>query len=457
MIEFVFVLVGVVLLFLVDVVVVVCYDVFVQVDVDVFVCVVDIWCVVDGFVVDLYLYYGVLIGFGVFVMMFIVFDCCLQLQVSLICLYVVGIGVEVECEVVCGFQLLCLQIFVFGCIGVCLVVVDIYVVLFNESIMFVVWEYGLFGCLGDLVFFVYIVLVVMGEGDVCDVFGVLVFVVEVLVVVGIELFIFVEKEGFVFINGIDGMFGMLVFVLYDFEMFLFIVDFVVVMLVELQFGIDVVFVVDLMVFCVQMGQVEFVVNFCVFFGDFFMVVSYKGLDDGCVQDVYLLCCLFQVYGVVCDIFVYVMLIVGCEFVSVIDNLVIMFDGCIELNGNFYGVLVVVVFDFFVILVVDVVLVFECCIDCVFDLVWSYGFLFFFVDEVGVDFGFMIVQYVVVGIVFEFKCFVVFVLVDLIFLFVMQEDYVLMGWVVVCKLCCVIDGFGCVFVIEIFIGVCVFDL
>lgn len=74
------------------------------------------------------------------------------------------------------------------------------------------------------------------------------------------------------------------------------------------------------------------------------------------------------YGAVWDIVDYVCIVVGCEFVVVIDNLVVIFDGWVELNGNFYGVLVGYVLDFFVIVVVDVASMSEWCIDWFFDKV-----------------------------------------------------------------------------------------
>lgn len=74
-----------------------------------------------------------------------------------------------------------------------------------------------------------------------------------LVVVGLELVIFVVKEGLVLINGIDGMFGMFVFVVYDFDVLFWVVDVVVVMSVEVLFGIDWLFVDDLMVLCLYLG------------------------------------------------------------------------------------------------------------------------------------------------------------------------------------------------------------
>jgi len=87
--------------------------------------------------------------------------------------------------------------------------------------------------------------------------------------------------------------------------------------------------------------------------------------------------------------VYVCLVVEVELCFVIDNLMVFLDGCVEFCGNFYGVLVVFVCDFFVIVIVDVGLISEWCIDWLLDVSCFYGLLLFMVMDLGVDFGLML--------------------------------------------------------------------
>lgn len=175
-------------------------------------------------------------------------------------------------------MILCFKMMVFGYIGVCLKVVIVYVDLFNFGFVLVVGEYGFFGCLGDFVLLVYCVFVLIGEGIVFIFDGDEVDVVIGLVQVGLKFVFLCEKEGLVFINGIDGMFSQFIMVLVDFDVFVLMVDLVIVMIVQVLCGIDWVFVFDFQVLWFYLGQVILVVNIFVLLEGFdFIQVGCEGV------------------------------------------------------------------------------------------------------------------------------------------------------------------------------------
>lgn len=238
-------------------------------------------------------------------------------------------------EVVCGMLLLWVQLLLLGYLGVCVEVVELLFVFFNVDVLLVVLLQGSVGVLGDFVLLVYFVFGLIGLGDI-EYQGQVCFVVDVLVEFGLSLVQLQVKEGLVFINGMQLMGSLFVLVLYDVQVLLGMVNFVVVMMVEVCYGLYWFFQFDVVGLCLYFGVLVVVVELCEFLVGFEIVFSYL-IGDGKVQDVYLLWVVLQVYGVMWDVLVQVECVLVVEFVLVIDNLLIFFEmGEVVFGGNFYG-------------------------------------------------------------------------------------------------------------------------
>lgn len=413
--------------------------------------------VIDALAADPHPHYGVSTGFGALATTFIAPERRHQLQASLIRSHAAGTGVEVEREVVRALQLLRLQTLASGRTGVRPVVVETYAAMLNAGVTAVVREYGSLGCSGDLAPLAHIALAALGEGDVRDASGALVPASDALTAAGIDPLVLVEKEGLALINGTDGMLGMLLLALHDFEMLLTTADLAAAMSIESQFGTDAVFAADLMALRPQTGQALSAANLRSFLAGSPMVASHAGPEDGRVQDAYSLRCSPQVHGAARDTMEHAATIASRELASVIDNPVITIDGRIESNGNFHGAPVAAVLDFLAISVADVASVSERRTDRALDPARSRGLPPFLAHEVGVDSGLMIAQYAAAGIVSELKRLAVPASVDSIPSSAMQEDHVSMGWAAARKLRRAIDGLTRVLAIEVLTGARALDL
>lgn len=87
-----------------------------------------------------------------------------------------------------------------GVFGVCIELICLIEVMLECGVILLILEKGFVGVLGDLVLFVYMIVVMMGYGEVFYV-GECMDGVFVLCKVGLEFVVFVVKEGFVLING----------------------------------------------------------------------------------------------------------------------------------------------------------------------------------------------------------------------------------------------------------------
>lgn len=373
-----------------------------------------------------------------------------KFQCFIVLFYVVGVGEVLDDVMVWLVMLFKVNSLVCGFFGICCKVIDVLIVLINVEVYLYILLKGLVGVFGDLVLLVYMLLVLIGESWVCYC-GEWLLVVEVLVVVGLELLILVVKEGLVLFNGIQ------VFIVYVLCGLFEVEDLFVVVIVcggfsvEVMFGLWVLFDVCIYVVCGQCGQIDVVVVYC----DLFIVSSevvcfYEKCDK--VQDFYLLCCQLQVMGVCLIQMCQVVEVLEIEVNVVFDNLLVfVVEGDVIFGGNFYVELVVMVVDNLVLVLVEIGLLLEWCILLMMDM-YMLQLLLFLVVNGGVNFGFMIVQVIVVVLVSDNKVLVYLVSVDSLLILVNQEDYVLMVlnvgkwfWVMVENVCGI-------FVVE-WLGVC----
>ena len=244
--------------------------------------------------------YGISTGFGALATRHIDPESRAALQRSLIRSHAAGMGEPVEPEVVRALMLMRLKTLASGHTGVRPVVAETMAALLNSGITPAVREYGSLGCSGDLAPLSHVALVLMGEGEVIDDAGKAVDAAPVLAAHGITPLQLEPKEGLALINGTDGMLGMLILALRDFQQLLKLADLTAAMSVEALLGTDRVFRPELHTIRPHPGQAASAANLLRLLEDSGVVASHRGPDCNRVQDAYSLRCAPQVAGAARD-------------------------------------------------------------------------------------------------------------------------------------------------------------
>jgi histidine ammonia-lyase len=290
----------------------------------------------------------------------------------------------------------------------------------------------------------------MGEGEVIGEDGEAVESAPVLLERGISPLVLEPKEGLALINGTDGMLGMLILALLDFERLLKVADVTAAMSVEAQLGTDRVFLPELHAIRPHPGQAASAANLLTLLRDSGVVASHRGPDCNRVQDAYSLRCAPQVAGAARDTLAHAATVAGRELDSIIDNPVVLLDqDRVESNGNFHGAPVAYVLDFLAIAVADLGSIAERRTDRMLDVARSHGLPPFLADDPGVDSGLMIAQYTQAALVSENKRLANPASVDSIPSSAMQEDHVSMGWSAARKLRTSLDNLTRILAVELF--------
>jgi histidine ammonia-lyase len=403
--------------------------------------------------------YGISTGFGALATRHIDPELRAALQRSLIRSHAAGLGEIVEPEVIRALVLLRLKTLASGQTGVRPVVAETMAALLNAGITPAVREYGSLGCSGDLAPLAHAALVLMGEGEVVGEDGKATAAGPVLAAHGIAPLELAPKEGLALINGTDGMLGMLVMAIRDFERLLKTADISAAMSVEAQLGTDRVFRPELHAIRPHPGQAASAANLMSILADSAIMASHRG-DNTCnrVQDAYSLRCAPQVAGAARDTVAHAASVAGRELASIVDNPVVLIEeGRVESNGNFHGAPVAYVLDFLAIASADLASIAERRTDRMLDVSRSHGLPPFLADDPGVDSGLMIAQYTQAALVSENKRLAVPASVDSIPSSAMQEDHVSMGWSAARKLRASLENLGRVLSIELLTAARALDL
>jgi histidine ammonia-lyase len=408
--------------------------------------------------------YGISTGFGALATRHIDASLRTALQRSLIRSHAAGMGPLVEPEVIRALMLLRLRTLATGHTGVRPVVAEAMAALLNSAITPAVREFGSLGCSGDLAPLAHVALVLMGEGEVLDGHGAPVDAAPVLAAHGIAPLVLEPKEGLALINGTDGMLGMLVLALRDFEELLKTADVTAAMSVEALLGTDRVFLPQLQAIRPHPGQAASAANLVTLLADSAIVASHRGPDCNRVQDAYSLRCAPQVAGAARDTFAHACLVAERELASIIDNPVVLLGadvsgslGAVESNGNFHGAPLAFVLDFLAIAAAEVGSIAERRTDRMLDVARSHGLPPFLADDPGVDSGLMIAQYTQAALVSENKRLAVPASVDSIPSSAMQEDHVSMGWSAARKLRAALDNLARILGVELLTAARALDL
>jgi histidine ammonia-lyase len=393
--------------------------------------------------------YGISTGFGALATRHIDPELRAALQRSLIRSHAAGMGDLVEAEVVRALMLMRLKTLASGHTGVRPVVAQTMAALLNSGVTPAVREYGSLGCSGDLAPLSHVALVLMGEGEVIGAEGKAVDAGPVLAAHGITPVELEPKEGLALINGTDGMLGMLILALRDFEQLLKLADLTAAMSVEALLGTDHVFRPELHAIRPHPGQAASAANLLRLLEDSGVVASHRGPDCNRVQDAYSLRCAPQVAGAARDTLAHAALVAERELAAVIDNPVVLLDEeRVESNGNFHGAPVAFVLDFLAIAAAEVGSIAERRTDRMLDVARSHGLPPFLAHDPGVDSGLMIAQYTQAALVSENKRLAVPASVDSIPSSAMQEDHVSMGWSAARKLRSALDNLTRILTVEL---------
>ncbi|HJZ35039.1 MAG TPA: aromatic amino acid lyase, partial [Solirubrobacterales bacterium] len=269
-------------------------------------------------------------------------------------------------------------------------------------------------------------LPLLGEGVVRDADGELLDAADALAAAGLAPIELMAKEGLALINGTDGILGMLVLALRDFELLLKAADLSAALSVEALLGTDRAFAEDLVALRPQPGQQVSAANLRRLLADSAVVASHR-YGDTRVQDAYSLRCAPQVNGAARDALGHAGRTADYELESAIDNPMVMPDGRVESCGNFHGAPLGLACDLLAIASADVGAIAERRTDRLLDKVRSEGLPPFLADDAGVNSGLMIGHYTQAAMVAENRRLAVPASSDTLSTSASQEDHVSMAW------------------------------
>ena len=402
--------------------------------------------------------YGISTGFGALATRHIDPELRAALQRALIRSHAAGMGPLVEPEVVRALVLLRLKTLATGHTGVRPVVAETMAALLNAGITPAVREYGSLGCSGDLAPLAHVALVLMGEGEVIGEDGKETDAGPVLDAHGITPLVLEPKEGLALINGTDGMLGMLILAMHDFDRLLKLADLTAAMSIEALLGTDRVFRPELHAIRPHPGQAASAANLLKLLENSGVVASHRGPDCNRVQDAYSLRCAPQVAGAARDTLAHAATVAERELASIIDNPVVLLgEDRVESNGNFHGAPVAFVLDFLAVAAAEVGSIAERRTDRMLDPARSHGLPPFLADDPGVDSGLMIAQYTQAALVSDNKRLAAPASVDSIPSSAMQEDHVSMGWSAARKLRTSLDNLTRILSVELLTAARALDL
>jgi histidine ammonia-lyase len=371
-------------------------------------------------------HYGVSTGFGSLATVSIEPERREELQRALIRSHAAGMGPPVEREVVRAMILLRARTLSMGASGARPEVAEGLLALLDAGITPLVPEHGSLGASGDLAPLAHCALVLLGEGSVVDPSGELVPASAALAEAGLEPLVLGPKEGLALINGTDGILGMLILALHDFDELLRIADIAAAMSVEALLGTDRAFAADLLALRPQPGQAVSAANMQRLLSGSPIVASHRHGDPR-VQDAYSLRCAPQVIGAARDTAEHAWRVANAELLSAIDNPMVLPDGRIESCGNFHGAPLGFACDFLAIAAAEVGAIAERRTDRLLDAARSHGLPPFLAEDAGVNSGLMIAQYTQAAMVAENRRLAAPASVDSLPTSAMQEDHVSMGW------------------------------
>ncbi|MDW5299262.1 MAG: histidine ammonia-lyase [Sedimentibacter sp.] len=378
--------------------------------------------IVDDFVENGDVVYGITTGFGKFSDVSISKDESKLLQKNLIVTHAVGAGKPFDTEIVRGIILLRINNLAKGYSGAKLETIQTMIDMLNKKVHPVVPQKGSLGASGDLAPLAHMVLPMIGLG-IAEYGGEVMSGEEAMKKAGIPVIELTSKEGLALINGTPVMTAVGALVVYDALNLVKISDIAASLSFEAQNGI--VSALDHKIHEVRphKGQMDTARIMLQLLSESKMTTKQGEIR---VQDAYSLRCTPQVHGASKDAINYVKEKVEIEINSVTDNPIIFPETKEGISGgNFHGQPMALSFDFLGIALAELADISERRLERLVNPSLS-GLPAFLVEHGGINSGFMIVQYSAASLVSENKILAHPASVDSIPSSANQEDHVSMG-------------------------------
>ena len=404
---------------------------------------------VDKFVKDDRIVYGITTGFGKFSDVKVGGEETKTLQKNLIFSHACGVGNMLSEENARGILLLRANALAKGFSGIRLSTLNTLLEMLNKGVHPLIPEKGSLGSSGDLAPLSHMVLVMLGEGEAIYK-GEHLSGKEAMDRAGIKTVELVEKEGLALINGTQVMTAIGAQVLYDTMNLSKTLDIAASLTIEALNGIVDAFDSRVQSARGQIGQIKTGENILKLLDGSQMTTRQGELR---VQDAYSIRCLPQVHGASKDCFDYVKEKIEIEMNAATDNPLIFVDEeDVISGGNFHGQPMALSFDFLGIAISELANISERRLERLVNPSLSNGLPAFLTENGGLNSGFMIVQYSAASLVSENKILAHPASVDSIPSSANQEDHVSMGTIAARKAGQILDNARKVIAMEI-LGAC----
>lgn len=378
---------------------------------------------VDRFVEEERVVYGITTGFGKFSDVVISCEETVQLQRNLIISHSCGVGEPLSEEAVRGIMLLRANALSKGLSGIRLSVVKTLIDMLNKKVHPIIPEKGSLGASGDLAPLAHMVLVMIGEGEAIY-NGIRMSGREAMDRAGISPVTLVAKEGLALINGTQVMTSIGALALYDAINLSKISDIAAALTMEALNGIT--DAMDPRVHKARghLGQISSAANLLRLLEGSCMTSKQGEMR---VQDPYSLRCTPQIHGATKDSLLFIKDKVEIEMNAATDNPIIFpNEEDVISGGNFHGQPIALPMDFLGISVAELANISERRLERLVNPSLNNGLPAFLTTKGGVNSGFMIVQYSAASLVSENKVLAHPASVDSIPSSANQEDHVSMG-------------------------------
>nr|WP_321502485.1 histidine ammonia-lyase [uncultured Dethiosulfovibrio sp.] len=368
--------------------------------------------------------YGVTTGFGDLATVKVDTAKCTLLQENLLKSHAVGVGEPLPVETVRAIMLLRLNGLTAGHSGITMETLTQMVNFLNLDIIPHVPSQGSVGASGDLCPLSHIAVAMLGDGDVFYK-GVRMSALEAMSKAGLKPIHLHPKEGLALNNGTAALTGLGALALWDSLTLAKTADIAGALSVEALHGVPYAFDERTHSIRPHQGQVDVASNIRRLIGDSQIIEKFKHER---VQDAYSLRCIPIVHGASRNALRFIKESIELEMNSVTDNpLIFPETEDVISGGNFHGQPIALPMDFFGIAVAEFGSISERRVSRMVDKSLSNGLPPFIIGDSGVNSGFMITQYTAAAVVSENKTLAHPASVDSIPTSANQEDHVSMGY------------------------------
>ena len=402
--------------------------------------------VVDRWIAEGRVVYGLTTGFGEFANVVIPEADVHALQENLIISHAAGMGPLLPPEIVRAMMILRVNALAKGHSGVRSSTLDALIAMINANIIPVVPSQGSVGSSGDLAPLSHLALALIGRGE-CIVEGARIPSADVLRAHGITPVVLEAKEGLALINGTQMMCAFGAIALHRAMNLAAHADIIGALSCDALRGTDNAFDPRLHATRPHPGQIQSAANLRALMQDSAIRESHR-TNDTKVQDAYSLRCMPQVHGATRDTLAFAKGVIEREMNAVTDNPLIFPDDDIHVEGgNFHGQPLALVLDYLAIAVAELANISERRTERMVNHALG-GLPRFLTPKGGLHSGMMIAQYTAAALVSENKIHAHPASVDSIPTSANQEDHNSMGSIAARKLWTVVTNVENVLGIEL---------